>query len=175
MTRGTLFLIVGPSGSGKDTLIDGVRGRLARSHLFPRRVITRPRDAGGEDYASATMAEFEACERAGDFALSWRAHGLSYGIPASIAADLARGTHVVVNVSRGVVDGARVKFAPVKVIEITAPREVLAARLKARGRESLTDIAERLLRQPEVKADAVVVNDGTVAAGVAALLGTLQG
>ena len=175
MARGTLFLIVGPSGSGKDTLINGVRDALARTHLFPRRAITRPREAGGEDYASETMADFETSERAGNFALSWRAHGLAYGIPVSIAANLARGRHVVVNVSRAAVEDARAKFSPVRVIEITAPHEVLAARLKARGRESATDIAERLTRQAEVKADAVVVNDGTVAAGVAALLAALQG
>lgn len=173
--RGTLFLIVGPSGGGKDTLIDGVRETLAKTHLFPRRAITRPRDAGGEDYVAETPADFEACERAGNFALSWRAHGLAYGIPATIATDLARGKHVVINVSRSVVDQARVKLAPVRVVEVTASPDILAQRLATRGRESAVEIAERLSRQHTVSADAVIVNDGTVAAGVQALLAALQG
>ncbi|MBP6013286.1 MAG: phosphonate metabolism protein/1,5-bisphosphokinase (PRPP-forming) PhnN [Alphaproteobacteria bacterium] len=175
MARGTLFLIVGPSGSGKDTLIDGVRQTLAKTHLFPRRAITRPRDAGSEDHVAKTPAEFEACEQTGNFALSWRAHGLAYGVPAAIETDLARGKHVVVNGSRGIVEEARAKFAPLKVIEVTAPASTLRQRLLARGREQATEIDERVARQSSVRADVVVVNDGTVEQGVAALLAALRG
>ena len=175
MARGTLFLIVGPSGAGKDTLLDGVREPLVRTHLFPRRAITRPREAGGEDHVFETLTDFEHCERIGNYALSWRAHGFAYGIPISIVMDLNRGKHVVVNVSRAVVQEARQKFAAVKVIEISAPAALLRQRLQARGRESSTEIDDRVARQSAVRADVVLVNDGTVANGVQALLAALQG
>ncbi len=174
MARGTLFLIVGPSGSGKDTLIDGVRQTLAKTHLFPRRVITRPRDAGSEDHIAQTPTEFEASEQAGRFALSWRAHELAYGIPASIATDLANGKHVLANVSRTIVEEARANFAPIKIIEITAPVAVLRQRLSARGRESALEIDERMARKSAVRPDVVIVNDGTIEHGIAALLAALR-
>lgn len=164
-----LLLIVGPSGAGKDTLINAARATLADNHRvrFVRRVVTRPGGMGEETHDSATEQEFELRRAAGDFALSWRAHGLHYGIPADIGTDLAQGKIVVANVSRAVVAEAAEQF-PVRVIEVTAPADVLARRLAARGREDAVDVARRLSRQIElplpVERD-VIVNDATPEAG----------
>ena len=96
--------VVGPSGAGKDTLMDGARAALAGDvrFVFARRVITRPAEAGGEDHLPATAADFARMREQGDFALWWNAHGLSYGIPARIAAEVGQGRVVVANLSRGV-------------------------------------------------------------------------
>jgi phosphonate metabolism protein PhnN/1,5-bisphosphokinase (PRPP-forming) len=168
-----LILVVGPSGAGKDTLLDGARQALRedRGIRFARRVITRASGAG-EDHEPATDAEFAAR----DFALQWQAHGLRYGIPSDIADDLARGLTVVANVSRTVIADAAARF-PVRVIEVTAPADLLAARLAMRGREDAAGSALRLARQVALPADVAVwrvVNDGTPEQGVARFIEVLR-
>jgi ribose 1,5-bisphosphokinase len=172
MTPGRLILVVGPSGAGKDTLLNFARAQLAHRSdiLFPRRVITRPADAT-EDHEPVSAAEFLAQ----DFILSWQAHGLSYGIRAGIKADLAAGKRVVVNVSRAIIAQAREKYS-CSVIEITASPEILAARLAQRGRETAADIAARLARAvPGVAADAVILNDGIAREAGERLVALLEG
>jgi ribose 1,5-bisphosphokinase len=173
--RGTLFLIVGPSGAGKDTLIAAARTALDARFVFPRRVITRPSEPDGEDHEVTDELSFAARERAGAFALSWRAHGLAYGIPASIAEELAAGKHVVANVSRAVVAVARARFVRTHIILVTAPAEVLRARLEARGREGGAAIDERLGRAQDVAPDSVIVNGGAAETAAQAFLAVLKG
>ncbi|OJY65282.1 MAG: phosphonate metabolism protein/1,5-bisphosphokinase (PRPP-forming) PhnN [Rhodospirillales bacterium 70-18] len=173
-----LILVVGPSGAGKDTLMDAARAALAGDarFRFVRREITRPAGAGGEDHVAVDEATFAARAAGGGYALWWRAHGLGYGIPADIAEDLAKGRVVVANVSRAVLTEAAARF-PVRVLEITAPPEVLAARLAARGRETAADIAERLRRAvplPEGLDVATVQNDATPEQGAQAVLAVLR-
>ena len=83
---GTMYLVVGPSGAGKDTLLDGARQALAGDarYVFARRAITRPADAGGEEHDSVTSDEFARRRERGDFMVSWSAHGLDYGLPLSL-------------------------------------------------------------------------------------------
>jgi ribose 1,5-bisphosphokinase len=158
-----LVLVVGPSGAGKDSLLNAAREAFRddpRIH-FVRRVITRPPDPHGENHEAVSELEFDSR----DFALSWSAHGLRYGIPM----DAPRAAPVVVaNVSRGVIAEAVLRF-PTRVIEVTAPPEILAARLAARGRETAADVAGRLARTATIP-DGVPVetvwNDGTLEAGV---------
>lgn len=173
-----LVLVVGPSGAGKDTLLDAARARLAtdgRFH-FVRRAITRPADAGGEAHEALTPAEFTKRQAAGGFALYWQAHGLSYGIAADIVDELAHGRVVIANVSRSVIQQAASRF-PACVIEITAPPDILAARLGQRGRENDADIAARLARSVGLPADVPtesVMNDTTPEQGVDRFLAALN-
>ena len=169
-----LILVVGPSGAGKDTLLDRARAILeGDGHFrFVRRVITRPAEAGGETHEAVTQAEF-ATRR---FALSWRAHGIHYGIPEDIEADLKAGRTVVASVSRCVIAEAASRY-DVRVIEVTAPAAMLAARLAARGREDTTDIASRLARVVPLPASVpteTVVNDATLEEGAARFVAALS-
>jgi len=88
---GRLILVVGPSGAGKDSLIEGARAALAGcpEYLFPRRIITRESDPGSEDHFTLSEAEFAQQQAAGAFFLSWGAHGLHYALPGAVADALA--------------------------------------------------------------------------------------
>jgi phosphonate metabolism protein PhnN/1,5-bisphosphokinase (PRPP-forming) len=179
--RGTLVLVVGPSGAGKDSLIAWCRAQFAgdASVVFPRRLITRNVTEGTEDHDTASDAAYADLVAKGDFALHWRAHGLGYGIPASIAGDLAAGRSVVVNVSRAVLDEARRKFPPVAIVSVTVPPALLAERLRHRRRESEVEIAGRLARGeahavsgPDVVA---LDNSGSIDVAGAALAAVIAG
>lgn len=149
---GNLVLVVGPSGAGKDTILSAVRQVTAGNPRFvsPRREITRPADAGGEDHIAISERQFEKRERKNAYALSWRAHGLCYGVPKAIETDLALGRLVVVNTSRTVIALARERYPGLQIIVVTAPAEVLADRLAQRGRETRQDILKRLARSAPV-------------------------
>ena len=169
-----IFAVVGPSGAGKDLLIRGALAARPDLRLV-RRVITRPSEAGGEDHEAVTSEEFLTRIARGDFALFWHAHGLSYGLP---KADVEGPGDVIFNGSRAVLSEAAKVFPDLRVILVTAPEDVLAARLSARGRESVADIRARLDRAgfslPEGVRARTVLNDGTPEAGIARLLAALQ-
>jgi ribose 1,5-bisphosphokinase len=173
-----LIAVVGPSGAGKDTLMAGARAALAQDtrFRFVRRAITRPAEAGGEDHEALSEADFVARRAAGSFALSWEAHGLRYGIPRDIEEDIAARRVVIANLSRAVLPEASARYR-LRVLNITAPMEVLAARLAARGRETTADIAARLAREvalPDGLDVERVMNDADVAEGVARVLAALN-
>ncbi len=94
---GVFVAVVGPSGAGKDTLIDYARARFAdESRLeFVRRVITRPSDVASEDHDTLADAAFVEAQADGAFAVSWEAHGLRYGLPVDVDWSVASG-HVAV-------------------------------------------------------------------------------
>ena len=176
--HGILCLVVGPSGAGKDSVIQGVRRRVADRDdiVFPRRYITRAAEPEGEDHHSMAATDFQAKSDAGGFMLCWRAHDLRYGIGAECIDELAAGRRVVINVSRGVIDEARVhcegQATRVRVLHVTAARDTLVARLTARGREAPDDIARRVERALAFKVDGPDVirigNDGELRGAVEA-------
>ncbi|MDZ4840714.1 MAG: phosphonate metabolism protein/1,5-bisphosphokinase (PRPP-forming) PhnN [Hyphomicrobium aestuarii] len=171
---GRVVLIVGPSGSGKDTLLRLARASLAAQEtvVFAPRDVTRP--TGTAEEFAVTPANFDATEATGGYALTWRAHGLAYGIRAAIDRDVLAGSTVVLNASRTVLARARQRYANVAVVLIDAPADVRAARLAARGREQATGMADRIARVPGAfvtsDADVVIHNTGDPDDGAARLI-----
>lgn len=175
---GLFVAVVGPSGAGKDTLIAAAKAALADDarFVFPRRLITRPADAT-EDAGEIGMADWEAAHAEGGFALSWRAHGIAYGIPAATIEAVAEGRVVVANVSRTVLDALSATYPAAAAIHVTATPETLARRLAERRREDEGARTARLARRtPDLPADLTrrtVANDGTRQDGIAAFLAAL--
>jgi ribose 1,5-bisphosphokinase len=177
---GSLVLVVGPSGVGKDTLIGGARHALDndKRFTFVRRIVTRKADVQVEDHDSMDPDLFMKLEQSGRFALSWDAHNLRYALPLSVETDLALGKVVVANVSRHVVAEARLKYPACSVILITAEISCRAERLIKRGREGRDQITARLAREsgpvPAGITPIVIDNSGMLAIGVTAFVMALR-
>lgn len=165
---GTFFAVVGPSGAGKDTLINYAQNALTDDprFVFPQRWITRPSDSCGENHRVIKPEQFAQMKQDGGFFLDWQAHGLSYGIPAGVTDQLADGVSAVVNISRAVIDTLCDAVEQVRIIQATAPREVIAARLATRQRETPQDIEQRLARSdftlPAGLQVSTVCNNGSI-------------
>lgn len=143
-----LIYVVGPSGAGKDSLLDWLRERLPVSlpvH-WVRRTITRPAHAGGEDHESVDAPTFEAALQTGGFALHWEANGLKYGIRQEELVPLANRHWVMLNGSRGHLEACCARYPGLTVLHITADMHILRSRLRQRGRESVEAIEARLQR-----------------------------
>lgn len=145
MRLGKVIAIVGPSGVGKDSVIEALLAAAPNLQRV-RRVITRPDGAGAEDFERVSVEEFRRMEDRGAFALSWVAHGLRYGVPVGMARQRRMAKAVLVNLSRSVLLQAQREFGDLLVISLTADAGVLAERLSLRGRETAGEQARRLGR-----------------------------
>jgi ribose 1,5-bisphosphokinase len=172
---GRLVLVVGPSGAGKDTLIGRARAacRGDAAVVFPRRIVTRPPSLF-EDNEFMPQTAFEQAAASGAFAFWWRAHGHLYGIPLAVDFDIEAGRTVVCNVSRTVVAAVRERYANVVAVLVTAPADVLAARLAGRARPSDGAVTDRMKRvniaREELRPDVVIDNVGEPESGARKLL-----
>ncbi|WPP01261.1 phosphonate metabolism protein/1,5-bisphosphokinase (PRPP-forming) PhnN [Pseudomonas sp. HR96] len=148
---GLLVYIMGPSGAGKDSLIDAARPALQAAGVHvARRVITRSAESAGEQAVGVSSEEFSKRLQSGAFALHWQANGLDYGITADMSEKLARGESVLVNGSRAHLPLALQAYAHCLPILVEVDPGVLRERLLRRGRESLEQIEQRLARSAQM-------------------------
>lgn len=107
---GKLIWLMGPSGSGKDSLLAELRLREQTQLLVAHRYITRDASAGSENHIALSEQEFFT--RAGQnlLALSWHANGLYYGVGVEIDLWLHAGFDVLVNGSRAHLPQARARY-----------------------------------------------------------------
>jgi ribose 1,5-bisphosphokinase len=175
-----LLYVVGPSGSGKDSIMAHARAQLAGQPMvqFAHRYITRPADSGGENHIALSQAEFNARIQAGLFAMHWHSHGNSYGIGAEINQWLSKGITVVVNGSREYLPEAMRNYPELLPVTIEVAHDVLKARLMQRARESEAEIDARLSRnmilQLSHPAGVAVSNNGSLECAGAALVSLIE-
>ena len=178
MTQRMIY-VVGPSGAGKDSVLHRLREDwigMPPAH-WARRTITRAAQAGGEANEWVDRELFERLQQAGAFAMHWHANGHAYGIRRSELAPLASGHCVFVNGSRAHLPQLLEQWPEATVVQITAPADVLLQRLRARNRESVQAISDRLARGVDIElpASAIrIVNNGPLNEAVGLLLAELQ-
>lgn len=178
---GTFFFVVGASGVGKDSLLDAARALLGSNprYVFATRAITRPADAGGEAHQALTEESFAEQDAAGQFLLTWQAHGLRYGLPQTLAQDIADGRHVVANGSRASVAELATRVPHLVVLHVTADAAARQQRIAGRGREQGSALAARMERRvplqvPQGVKLTEVPNDGTLAEGIQTFMAALE-
>jgi guanylate kinase len=163
-----VFVITGPSGVGKGTLIRGLMERLPALELSVSATTRAPRpgEQNGVDYHYLTREEFDRRVREGDFVEHADYAGRSYGTLRSELDDRVRaGVPVVLEIEvqgarqvRGSVPGA------VQVFIAPPSLEALRARLVGRGTDDPAEVERRLgVAEEELTAQPefahVVVND----------------
>lgn len=155
--RALLFVLSGPSGVGKDSVIARLKSCAFPLH-FAVTVTTRARRAEerhGIDYFFATSDEFDRMAKRGEL-LEWAVvHGHKYGTPRQqVREALAAGRDVLLKID--VQGAAQVRRkVPEAVFIFLAPADVaeLGERLNARGTESAEDLDRRLRDAREEMAD----------------------
>ena len=175
---GHCFIVVGNSGSGKDSLIAWALANYPKDVkpiYIPKRFITRsPHES--EPFISITPEEFQNKSNKGGFVLEWHIYGLSYGLGYDVVEKLKEGYNAIINISRAVIPEAKARIPSCKVVFVKVPFETTMERIKSRGREAENDpvFKERIERAKNMQdlpdADFVVENTGTIEEGGRKLL-----
>lgn len=163
-----LFVVSGPAGVGKGTLVSLVRERRPNLGL-PVSATTRsprPGEENGVSYHFLSNQEFDDCIEHGEF-LEWaRVHTNRYGtLRREVDACLERGESVLLEIDMQGGLNVRKAYPHAVLIFIEPPSwDVLVQRLRGRGTESEESLAVRLetakheLQQAHVY-DVRIVND----------------
>ena len=175
-----LIYVMGPSGAGKDSVLGWLRERLPPGlpvH-WAKRTITRPVAVIGEEHEEIDTANFVSLQAQGQFALSWQANGLHYGVRHTELSALQLGHWVLVNGSREYLYNAQQCYPGLQVVHITVDPATLIQRLTARQRETAEQIQRRVERASafNVPQEAIeIFNNGTLDQAGKALLQELAG
>lgn len=144
-----LLYLMGPSGSGKDTLLRTLQPWMRTQSVYlARRCITRPAHADNKDEAHipVSVEHFAHLCAKDHFVMHWCSHGLHYGISRVVNVYLRRGCVVLVNGSREYLPQALQAYPHLTPVCVQVDADILRKRLAARNREQGGELAARLHR-----------------------------
>jgi len=136
-----LVFVVGASGVGKNSLMEGLADRDSKVKLATRFTTSHRDGETGDLFIS--VDEIETMRQEGRMFLSWQAHDITYVVPNDFD-ELASDFVWLINGARRALPDLMAKHPSSFVVHVTAPEEMRATRLAARRREEATAIAERL-------------------------------
>ncbi len=148
MQKGNIFIISGPSGGGKTTLVERALMELDNLRFSVSCTTRKPRagEVNGKDYIFIGEEEFRKMIDKGKFAEYADVHGHMYGTPLSELEGAAKsGVDLLLDID---VQGARQirqRFGGgVYCFVLPSSFEILKARLMERGSENRAEIEKRL-------------------------------
>lgn len=168
MSQGRIVILSGPSGVGKDTVLDAwmaVNPRVAKVVTTTTRA-PRPGEVPGEDYYFATPEEFEAKRLRGEFIEAKQVHGNWYASPLRETLDAVdQGRIAVLKIDvQGAAEAVTKLPDPITVFLMPPSAEELERRIRARAKDSEESIRLRVRNAVDEMAMAdsyehIVIND----------------
>jgi len=145
---GLLFVVSGPSGAGKDTVVDGLRARIPRLRYSVSATTRAPRpgERDGDAYFFLARERFQSRTAEGDFLETREYNGNLYGTPRSfVDGALSEGYDIIMKPEVNGALAIKASF-PAAVLIFLLPDKFsnLRSRLAARQSESSDQIAARL-------------------------------
>ncbi len=150
---GKLVILSGPSGVGKDTVLE----RWSQANPLVVRVIAfttrlpRTGETEGVDYHFVTQAEFDEMARQGAFLEHKTVHGFSYATPlVSMTAMLAEGKIVVLKIDvQGAIEVMRLRPDAISIMLLPPSTEECERRIRGRGTDSEEVLQKRIANMHE--------------------------
>ncbi len=165
MQKGTFYLIVGASGSGKDTVICRTVSIIGRVFVPIKYTTRKPRkgEMKGREYHFVSERRFKRLKLFAKYTV----YGASYGVGMKLLEKLEQGYDVFLNISNQLTYELKSKHQPTKIVFVFVSLKNLKQRMLQRGRDDDHEIEQRLQRAKENlnflgNADFILNNNGKV-------------
>ena len=175
--KNRLLYVVGPSGAGKDALINRLREipGLNSKIYFVKRQVDRPSHDSSPMDVFLSADDFVKAIESQSMAMNWCANQHQYGVKLSELKIALTYPLALINGSRAYCLEVKKMYPQVEVVHITARESIIKERLMSRNRENATEIENRIHRSRELSQNSTlyakeILNDTTLDAALEQLL-----